>query len=397
MESHDNFAFLLPFIFLAFGCSFLLIHRWGSVSGIHWGLGYISAAFGFCSPLLLAAASDEAQAVVSNAFFFAAFFLYGHALLCRFGLSRSLFAVRLSTAVMAQAVVSYFIAVEHDLESELITSDMACALLLSIPLLQVRNRTKKPIDRLLAGMVWLVVVETAVRVTSLLVFTFGNAYLSLDEFLSSDYAFVMQVGASVLGFLLALTVLGTMMLDVIAQHRHSAEHDPLTDLLNRRGFDQAVPDFRKDSFPSGAVLACDIDLFKQVNDRFGHAAGDMVIVGLAKVLTELLPSGTLVTRFGGEEFVAFIPGVSLTDGGMLANVVRVSFADKAWDEAGILRQITVSFGVSSTAPSDHSVHDAIGRADLCLYAAKAGGRNQVVLEDNQALAVPPRLRLVSAV
>lgn len=395
MESHDNFAYLLPFIFLVFGCSFLLIQRWGSAFGLYWGLGYIAAAFGFCAPLLLAALSREAQAVISNAFFFAAFFFYGQALLHRFGFGRSLFALRLGIAVLAQAVVTYLIVAKHDLKSELVASDMACALLLIIALLQVLDKIRRPIDRLLAGMVGLVVAETIVRFSSLLLFTFGDTYASLDQFMSSDYAFVMQVGASVLGFLMALTVLGTMMLDVIGQHRHAAEYDPLTDLLNRRGFERAVPDFRKDSFPSGAVLVCDIDLFKQVNDGFGHAAGDAVIVGLAKVLTELLPSGAVVTRFGGEEFVAFIPGVSLADAGMMANIVRVSFAEKGWDETGILSQTTASFGVSSTAPNDHSVHDAICRADVCLYAAKAGGRNQVVLEGQLAPTRPPQLRVVS--
>ena len=112
------------------------------------------------------------------------------------------------------------------------------------------------------------------------------------------------------------------------------------------------------------------------------------------MLTELLPSGAVVTRFGGEEFVAFIPGVSLADAGIMANIVRVSFAEKGWDETGILSPTTASFGVSSTAPNDHSVHDAICRADVCLYAAKAGGRNQVVLEGHLAPRPPP-LRVVS--
>ncbi|WP_312991553.1 GGDEF domain-containing protein [Rhizobium populisoli] len=224
----------------------------------------------------------------------------------------------------------------------------------------------------------------------------------LDEFLASDYAFFMQVGASILGFLLALTVLGTVMLDVVGQHRHAAEHDPLTDLLNRRGFERAIPDFGtnsgKDGYPAGAVIVCDIDHFKLVNDRFGHAAGDTVIVGLAAALRNGLPGDALSARFGGEEFVAFLPGVTLAEAGVLANAIRLTFAARDWREGGISQQITSSFGVSFTARGDHSMHDAIGRADACLYAAKSSGRNLVVTEGQQgapAAGTPRQLRIIS--
>ncbi|WP_341872386.1 GGDEF domain-containing protein [Neorhizobium vignae] len=240
------------------------------------------------------------------------------------------------------------------------------------------------------------IADNLVRVSALLILTSSGTYTTLDDFLASDYAFFMQMSASVIGFLMALTVLGTVMLDVVWQHRHAAEHDPLTDLLNRRGFERAIPDFSRESFPSGAVLVCDIDHFKLVNDRFGHAAGDMVIVGLAAALRDGLPSDALVARFGGEEFVAFLPGVTLAEAGMLCNAIRLAFAARDWREGGVTQQITASFGVSATASGDHSMHDAIGRADACLYAAKSAGRNQVVMEGQQAAHAPTQLRVVSA-
>jgi diguanylate cyclase (GGDEF)-like protein len=311
----------------------------------------------------------EAQAIISNAFFFSAFFLYGQALYSRFQ-TPSVLAARLIFCAVAMGGITYLV-LTHNLKGELVVSDVACALLLAIPLWQVRGRINRSIDRLLAGMVGLVVVETTLRFVSLLLVTSGDAYATLDDFLSSDYAFVMQVGASILGFLLALTVLGTVMLDVVGQHRHAAEHDPLTDLLNRRGFERAIPDFGstlgKDDYPAGAVIVCDIDHFKLVNDRFGHAAGDTVIVGMAAALRNGLPGDAIVARFGGEEFVTFLPGITLAEAGVLANAIRLTFAARDWREGGISQQITASFGVSSTARGDHSMHDAIGRADACLY------------------------------
>jgi diguanylate cyclase (GGDEF)-like protein len=395
MESHDNFAYLLPFIFFVFGCTFLFLERWGSASSRYWGFGYVSAALGFASPLILAGLPVPVQAIVSNAFFLAAFFFYGHAFLTRFG-QPVLLAERVIFCAAALLGISYLIIVKHDLRGELAVSDIACAILLVIPLWQAHRHIRRPIDRLLGAMVGLAIADSLVRVSALLILTSSGTYASLEEFVASDYAFFMQMTASIIGFLMALTVLGTVMLDIVWQHRHAAEHDPLTDLLNRRGFERAMPDFNKESFPSGAVLVCDIDHFKLVNDRFGHAAGDMVIVGLAAALRDGLPADALAARFGGEEFVAFLPGVTLAEAGVLCNAIRLAFAARDWRESGVIQQITASFGVSSTARGDHSVHDAIGRADACLYAAKSAGRNQVVMEGQQAADPPTQLRVVSA-
>jgi diguanylate cyclase (GGDEF)-like protein len=395
MESHDNFAYLLPFIFFVFGCTFLFLERWGSAPSRYWGVGYIVAALGFVSPLILAGLPVPVQAIVANTFFLAAFFSLGHAILTRFG-RPLLTAARLIFCAAAFLCISYMVLVEPDLRGELAVSDIACSILLIIPLWQVRRHIRLPIDRLLVALVGLVIADNLVRVSALLILTSSGTYTTLDDFLASDYAFFMQMSASVIGFLMALTVLGTVMLDVIWQHRNAAEHDPLTDLLNRRGFERAIPDFSRESFPSGAVLVCDIDHFKLVNDRFGHAAGDMVIVGLAAALRDGLPSDALVARFGGEEFVAFLPGVTLAEAGMLCNAIRLAFAARDWREGGVTQQITASFGVSATANGDHSMHDAIGRADACLYAAKSAGRNQVVMEGQQAAHAPTQLRVVSA-
>lgn len=107
----------------------------------------------------------------------------------------------------------------------------------------------------------------------------------------------MQVAASIFGFLMALAVLASQISVIVDRHLHAAEHDPLTDVLNRRGFERRVPDFREGA-PVGAVIACDIDHFKQINDRFGHAAGDIVLIGLSDLLKGTISENGLVARFG---------------------------------------------------------------------------------------------------
>lgn len=391
----DNFAYLLPFIMLTFGVVFLFLQRIGHASARYWGFGYLSAAFGFATPLVLGALPFEVQAIVSNLLFFSAFFLYGHALLIHF--ERPLYStVRLSIVAAAVLFVSFHVFITPDLKRELVVGDFVCALLLAIPIWFVRNRPVTLADRLMVAIASLVVLETLVRIGMLLVMTPNGSMVELGEFFESDYAFYMQLAASIFGFLLALSVLASQISVTVDRHLHAAEHDPLTDVLNRRGFDRRVPDFRNDT-PRGVVIVCDIDHFKRINDVYGHAAGDIVLIGLSDLLRRNAPEDALVARFGGEEFVVFLPGQAAAVAGQLANGMRLGLSSLDWRNRGVATQITASFGVSAVARGDHSIHDAIKRADDSLYAAKRGGRDQVVLEGTRlpATAEGPSLRVVS--
>ncbi|WP_353622884.1 GGDEF domain-containing protein [Aliirhizobium terrae] len=325
---------------------------------------------------------------------FAAFFSYGQALLVRFK-RPTWFWTRFEFAIGAFAVVCWLIVVREDLRSQLAIGDASLAVLLAISIVAVWKHARSPIDRMLVGTASLVVAETVVRVAVLLASTSAGDFASLDQFFVSDYAFLMQVFASIVGFVMALTVLGSVVVDVVTGHRRAAEHDPLTDLLNRRGFEQALPQAVDGAFPAGAVIIGDIDHFKQVNDRFGHAAGDHVIIGFAERLKASFKNASAIARFGGEEFVTFLPDVSRADAADMAEEARLAFEALDWSGQGVLGSITASFGVSTTAPGDHSVHDAIARADACLYVAKNAGRNRVISEGQRPPDSPPTLRVVS--
>jgi diguanylate cyclase (GGDEF)-like protein len=393
----DNFAYLLPFIMLTFGVVFLFLQRTGHASARYWGFGYLSAAFGFAAPLVLGGLPFEVQAIVSNLLFFSAFFLYGHALLTHFG--RPLYTTaRLSIVAAAVLLVSFHVFVTPDLKRELVIGDLVCALLLAIPVWIVRKRPLALADRLMVAIASLVVLETLVRIGMLLVMTPNGSMIELSEFFESDYAFYMQLAASIFGFLLALSVLASQISVTVDRHLQAAEHDPLTDVLNRRGFDRRVTDFRNGT-PIGAVIACDIDHFKRINDDYGHAAGDIVLIGLSDLLRKSACSDALVARFGGEEFVVFLPGHTAAAAGHLANAMRLNLLSLDWRSRGVATKVTASFGVSAVARGDHSIHDAIKRADDSLYAAKRGGRNQVVLEGMglQATAEGLSLRVISKV
>jgi diguanylate cyclase (GGDEF)-like protein len=248
------------------------------------------------------------------------------------------------------------------------------------------------VDRALVALGALVVIDTFVRVM-LFSFVFKTSD-AMADFTGSEYAFFMQISGGVLGLCFALAALGSVLVDILARYRDAAEHDPLTALLNRRGFEDALERMRPGKARDGVVLTCDIDHFKQINDTYGHAAGDLVIVALAAKLRGNLPAAALAARFGGEEFIGYVPGVTLAEGKVLAQRICDLFAASRWQAQGIDRGITVSFGVATVMAEDRSIHDAIARADRALYLAKAAGRNQVASET--ALPVVMGLRASAA-
>jgi diguanylate cyclase (GGDEF)-like protein len=159
-----------------------------------------------------------------------------------------------------------------------------------------------------------------------------------------------------------------------------AAQDPLTGVLNRRGFDEAVA-----ALAPGVALAiviCDIDHFKRVNDRFGHAVGDLVLQKVAETLTNRAQShpAALLARFGGEEFVVALPGADLHEARAWAEKTRdlLGGARAPGPEGPIA--VTASFGVAAAAHFDADVAALIARADAALYGAKNGGRNRVATE-----------------
>ena len=150
--------------------------------------------------------------------------------------------------------------------------------------------------------------------------------------------------------------------------RTAADTDPLTGLFNRRGFDRYHTKGVR-----GSIIFLDIDHFKRVNDRLGHEIGDIVLSAAADLLRSVLRQGELVARFGGEEFIVFLPGVELETAAHVAERIRSSAERTLSTELG---RVTLSAGVARQAKGE-SFAAALTRADQALYAAKEAGRNRV--------------------
>ena len=163
----------------------------------------------------------------------------------------------------------------------------------------------------------------------------------------------------------------------LAEAHQAARSDTLTGLANRRAFDEAFA-ARNQAAEPWCLAVIDVDRFKQVNDDNGHAVGDRVLAAIARLLADSFPD-QLVARHGGEEFAVLIGGVALADATRLIDSARDAVSVKRFrtrDTDRRLGQITLSAGVTAVQPGEDGER-AMARADRLLYAAKAGGRDQV--------------------
>ncbi|WP_404709875.1 GGDEF domain-containing protein [Sphingomonas sp. MMS24-J13] len=169
--------------------------------------------------------------------------------------------------------------------------------------------------------------------------------------------------------------------DLADQARRLAATDMLTGLLNRRGFEEAARALIASARRHGrsvAVVVINVDRFKQVNDRFGHPAGDRVLCQLCGTIAEGIGRRDIFARIGGEEFALVMADVDLEAAECAAEVLRAAVAEMVVDLATPL-QVTASFGVAELRDSDGELADVVRRADEALYRAKETGRDRVVV------------------
>lgn len=154
--------------------------------------------------------------------------------------------------------------------------------------------------------------------------------------------------------------------------RRAADHDPLTGLLNRRGFSEEL---RIADQPGGAVFVIDLDEFSLINNSRGHAVGDAALRAVGKCLVETLPNESIVGRLGGDEFVGWLPDVHRDDALDISEVVRAQIA-RAVSAQNDGVSGSASVGVVMIDPGE-DIEQAIRRADAAMYEAKSAGGNQV--------------------
>ncbi len=194
-----------------------------------------------------------------------------------------------------------------------------------------------------------------------------------------------------IALLISVTLANWSLVEAEMKQRDAAVLDPLTGLLNRKALEARALELEQQAQLTGgsvALVACDLDNFKHVNDSHGHDRGDAVLRSFAYQMRKALRSFELIYRLGGEEFLIVLPAANLEEGLLVADRLRQTIEEV---EPGGLK-ITASFGVSAGAGEEVDYDRLFKAADEALYDAKAAGRNCVmpVAAEDPAPAQAPR-------
>lgn len=182
----------------------------------------------------------------------------------------------------------------------------------------------------------------------------------------------------------------------ISELRAQINTDELTQILNRRGlmaylaaisrevsFQLKNPGKRRSVVIKAlSIIMIDIDHFKEINDNYGHQAGDVVLQGVAAVIDDFVRGIDVVGRYGGEEIMVGLVGAESKDAQRIAEDLRAKIEQHEFSHDQRKIKLTASFGVATLSPSQ-KLNELIAEADSALYEAKNSGRNRVVVADNK--------------
>ena len=169
--------------------------------------------------------------------------------------------------------------------------------------------------------------------------------------------------------------------DLAQQLGREIRHDPLTQVLNRRGLDEAAQQAMAMALRHGrplALVVCDLDGFKALNDGHGHIVGDQALTAFAQLLSSSVRRGDVVARLGGDEFGLLLMDTHAHAAADVMERVRLEVANLSLEQL-LQPGLSASFGVAELSPADSTLEDMVARADNALYVAKKGGRDRVAI------------------
>jgi diguanylate cyclase (GGDEF)-like protein len=207
---------------------------------------------------------------------------------------------------------------------------------------------------------------------------FAGGFLSIDP-MDQDALVSLRLGISLIAlFPVVLSYVMKSRNQLLARLEHMATYDPMTDALNSRAFRERAAIVLEGDDGEIAVFALDIDHFKQINDRDGHAAGDMALINFAHRVRQVLRPEDVFGRIGGEEFAILAPRCTADQAAAIAERVREAIKAPVDLGGGGFLRMTVSIGLT-VRPGDQpsSIDDLLKTADRLLYQAKHNGRDRV--------------------
>jgi diguanylate cyclase (GGDEF)-like protein len=299
-------------------------------------------------------------------------------------------------AVLGLCAFSWFLFVQPSLTWRILSANFAFGGIGLVVAAELRTVPKRGlVDRFLFWLTLLIAANFILR--TLLVVTAHGPFGDYAELHASTYWTTALLSHALLSLTLALTLLTAAALETVTALRVDSHTDPLSGLLNRRGFEERatllLDRCATVDFPVALVLA-DLDHFKAINDIHGHEAGDRVIADFAGRLRLAAGTRGVAGRLGGEEFAVLLPLADLGAARLFAEAVRTVFSAGAVDGLPPGTRVTASFGVAARTAGE-PLAPLLRRADEALYKAKQSGRDSVRLSYERS-AMPPAVDATSA-
>lgn len=360
---------------LGFSCAWVYDKRLGYLRFLATSFG----AFALGSAVQICHLPDEwkLNALVSATFYVLSIQLLAEGVLRRAGLHFRL-ATHATMFTLAIGGMYYFSFVVSNLLVRIYILNLGAGLLMLFTAARFRTRCNgRTINHVL---LWVLLIFGA----SFLVRTPLTVIQPLPHntvpFAQTIFWVLLQISLALMGAVLGLVLLAAAMSDVIDRLVLERDLDSLTETLNRRAFERLagrrIAD--KKSYPL-ALVAFDIDNFKSINDRYGHAAGDAVLRQFSAILRTAVRETDVVGRIGGEEFVLLLPATDRKFAYRIAERSRIVLESSRFGEIDATLRVTTSAGIAAYRPGE-GVAALLARADHLLYAAKHAGRNRVLTE-----------------
>lgn len=374
----DAPTLLLVTVILTFMVGSLFLLSWSQARQMHalaiWGLAHLVGGVGSALLALRGQIPDPLSIGLANTLTIGAYGLIWNGVLAFEGRRLRPWPVILCVALWSGAclVPDFFASIAARI---VLASAMAAGFCLSMAALIWKGRTEPLVSRypatiLLAAYGIMYAVRIPMAVLS------PSQPIGVHPLQTPAFAILVCLGML---FTVALAFVFMALTKERAERlqRLAADTDPLTGIANRRAFVAGATATLSAPDRAATLLLCDLDHFKRVNDTYGHAVGDAVLVGFCRVAEILMPPGTIVGRMGGEEFACLLTG-DADEALDCADRMRRAIAHLAVPSLPDLR-IGVSLGVATTRDCGHDLDRLMRAADDALYAAKHNGRNRIEL------------------
>lgn len=379
MSSQIFIMLLNPGIGLLLAATFYLL--WSYQRGQRYilvaAVGYVCNALAFIVQDVLPTLPFHIDRLLSNGLFLASAWLLAAAILQRFRVRPPHLAFGLFAAAGFASIV-WFLYFTPNLTGRVLFASSAVGAIFVTLTASLWN-TPKPhlVDKLLFWFGFVAAANFILR--PVVILWLAGGFGGAADFRSSLYWTTVQFSQALVSITIALNLMVAVAIDLLADLKREAFGDKVSGLLNRRGFESkasaALADCHRRGLPASFLIA-DLDHFKQVNDTYGHAAGDRVITLFGELFNVVRSPDMIAGRIGGEEFAVLLPGIDLAAGKLFADSLRAGLCAAAAGRLPHGLRPTVSIGLCNASPG-MDLYAVLAEADGALYQAKKSGRDRV--------------------